>query len=192
MKIVFLGPPASGKGVQSKLLSEYFNLKSVSTGDIIRNLIASGTDKGVEYKKKISAGDLIPDPDLIQIVQEYLSINKINDNFIADGFPRTSNQAKLLFDIRVFDESTVLIVLNVHEDILYKRLGIRSLEENRDDDNLISFKNRLSIFITHLESLKLHFKNVIEVDGNNSIDQVHNLILKKLRSAFHNLEINVK
>ena len=130
--------------------------------------------------------------DLIQIVQQYLNENEINDNFIADGFPRTSNQAKLLFDTKVFDERAVLIVLNVDEDILYKRMGIRSQEENRDDDNLVSFKNRLSIFITHLESLKLHFKNVIEVDGNHSIDQVHNLILKKLRSTFHNLEINVK
>ncbi len=96
MRIVLLGPPASGKGTQAKLLCERYGVPQVSTGDMLRAARAAGTELGREAEKYMSAGKLVPDEVVIGLVDERLDQDDAKKGFILDGFPRTVPQAEAL------------------------------------------------------------------------------------------------
>jgi len=99
-RIVFLGPPASGKGTEAKLLSEKFAIPHISTGEIIRKAMAADTKLGRLAKQFIDKGELVPDDAVLDLVDQWMSANGIQDGFIFDGFPRTLRQGELL-DVRL-------------------------------------------------------------------------------------------
>src|SRR5262245_36173714 len=99
-RIVFLGPPASGKGTEAKYLSERFGIPHVSTGEIIRKAMAADTKLGRLAKQFIDRGELVPDEAVLDLVDQWLSTNGTQGGFIFDGFPRTLRQGEL-FDARL-------------------------------------------------------------------------------------------
>ena len=96
MDIILIGPPGSGKGTQAKMIVDKYNVKHVSTGDILRENVRNGTPLGVEAKKFMDAGKLVPDALLIDIIKDRLAKDDVKGGWMLDGFPRTMPQAEAL------------------------------------------------------------------------------------------------
>lgn len=118
MRLVILGPPGSGKGTHSKILSKKLGLKHISTGDVIREEIKKQTDFGKKCREFVKKGKLVPDEIIISILKSTLP----DDDFILDGFPRTLNQAKMLDTITNIDK---VIFMEVSDDEIVSRLSSR-------------------------------------------------------------------
>ncbi|MFP4365817.1 MAG: adenylate kinase [Bacteroidales bacterium] len=148
LNIVIFGPPGAGKGTQSKLIIEKYKLLHLSTGDILRGEIAEKTPLGLEAKKLIDKGELVPDDIVIEMVKNKIDKNLDQKGFIFDGFPRTCEQAKALDKIlKERDTSiSVMISLEVEEEELIERLLKRAEEEGRQDDCLDIIKNRIKVY----------------------------------------------
>lgn len=124
MRIVLLGAPGSGKGTQAKKLMSERNISHISTGDMLRLAVNSGTKLGMQAKNIMEAGQLVPDDIMAGIIRERLSEDDIKNDFVLDGFPRTENQAldleKLLIEIK--QPLDFAILMDVDSDVLLKRL----------------------------------------------------------------------
>ena len=124
MRIVLLGAPGSGKGTQAKKLMSERNISHISTGDMLRLAVSSGTKLGMQAKNIMEAGQLVPDDIMAGIIRERLSEDDIKNDFVLDGFPRTENQAldleKLLIEIK--QPLDFAILMDVDSDVLLKRL----------------------------------------------------------------------
>lgn len=182
MRIVLLGAPGSGKGTQAKKLMAEKNIPQVSTGDMLREAVASGTRFGQKAKSIMEAGDLVPDDVVLGIISERLSQPDAADGFILDGFPRTTQQALDLEELldQIGTPLDTAVLLDVDFDILMKRLTGRrtcsltgkllnvyfsSQEEldactnaggeliQREDDNEETIANRLDVYRKNTEPL---------------------------------------
>ncbi len=118
MRLIFLGPPGSGKGTHSKILSKKLGIRHISTGDLIREEEENETELGKQFKKYTEKGKLVPDELVIALLKKHLP----KENFILDGFPRTLEQAKALESITRIDK---VIVLEVDEKEIIARLTSR-------------------------------------------------------------------
>ena len=96
MRLVLVGAPGAGKGTQAKYIGQHFNIPAISTGDIFRANLAAKTELGLEAKRYMDAGDLVPDEVTIGIVRDRLAQDDVDDGFLLDGFPRTVPQAEAL------------------------------------------------------------------------------------------------
>jgi len=182
MRIVLLGAPGSGKGTQAKKLMVDRNIPQVSTGDMLRAAVASGTRFGQKAKSIMESGDLVPDDVVLGIISERLAEPDAADGFILDGFPRTRQQALDLAELldQMGTPLDAAILMDVDFDILMKRLTGRrtcsltgkllnvyfsSQEEldactaaggeliQREDDNEETIRNRLSGYQEQTEPL---------------------------------------
>lgn len=149
LNIVIFGAPGSGKGTQSELIAEKYQLVHLSTGDMLREEISNGTEVGKIADALISKGNLAPDDLIIQMIEHKINIHKENCNgFIFDGFPRTVAQAKALDQLlaKHGKKLTLMIDLHVDERLLIDRLLKRGLTSGRADDNLDVIKKRLEVY----------------------------------------------
>ena len=149
LNIVIFGAPGSGKGTQSELIAEKYQLVHLSTGDMLREEIAHGTEVGKIADALISKGNLAPDDLIIQMIEQKINTYKKNCNgFIFDGFPRTVAQAKALDELlaKHGKKLTLMIDLHVDEHLLIDRLLKRGLTSGRADDNLEVIKKRLEVY----------------------------------------------
>jgi adenylate kinase len=182
MRIVLLGAPGSGKGTQAKKLMAEKNIPQVSTGDMLREAVASGTRFGQKAKSVIESGNLVPDDVVLGIISERLAQPDAADGFILDGFPRTTQQAMDLSELldQLGTPLDTAVLLDVDFDILMKRLTGRrtcsltgrllniyfspqeDLDEcidaggeliQREDDNEETIANRLEVYQTNTEPL---------------------------------------
>ena len=127
MKILLLGPPGGGKGTQAKFLIEKYSIPQVSTGDMLREHLKTNSHLGIEAKKFMDAGDLVPDEVIINMMRERLNENDCNNGYILDGFPRTLSQAEglnLLLN-NLNQNLDHVIVINVDDQIIIERMGGR-------------------------------------------------------------------
>src|ERR1700743_818745 len=136
LNIVLFGPPGAGKGTQSQNLIEKYGLIHLSTGDLLRGEIAQGTELGVEAKKLMDEGVLVPDAVVIGMISNKLDANKDAKGFIFDGFPRTVAQATALDELLTTKNAPIsgMIALEVSDDELEKRLLLRGKDSGRPDD----------------------------------------------------------
>lgn len=182
MRIVLLGAPGSGKGTQAKKLMAEKNIPQVSTGDMLREAVASGTRFGLKAKSIMEAGDLVPDDVVLGIISERLGQPDAADGFILDGFPRTTQQALDLGELldQLGTPLDTAVLMDVDFDILMKRLTGRrtcsltgkllnvyfstqeELDEctnaggeliQREDDNEETIGNRLDVYRKNTEPL---------------------------------------
>lgn len=127
MRIVLVGPPGAGKGTQAQFISSHLAIANISTGDLFRANVSQGTPLGVEAKKYMDTGDLVPDEVTIKMVRERLAEEDARDGFLLDGFPRTVPQAEVLGDM--LDELgrglDVVLELVVDDDEVVRRLAGR-------------------------------------------------------------------
>jgi len=136
LNLVLFGPPGAGKGTQSQKLIEKFQLIHLSTGDLLRGEITNGTKLGLEAKKLMDEGQLVPDEVVIGMISNKLKENPDVKGFIFDGFPRTVAQAEALDTLLETHNEHIsgMISLEVDNDELEKRLLLRGKESGRADD----------------------------------------------------------
>jgi adenylate kinase len=128
MRIILLGPPGAGKGTQAKSISNKFSIPHVSTGDIFRKNISEKTPLGIEAKKHIDKGHLVPDKLTIDIIKDRLSNEDCSNGFLLDGYPRTVNQAEALETLLEEEGNridTALLIKVPREFILTRMTGRR-------------------------------------------------------------------
>lgn len=127
MNLILLGPPGAGKGTQAKLLEQKFGLRQLSSGDMLRAAVSSGTPVGVKAKSYMDQGALVPDDLVVDVVFEYLAGFDEPKGFILDGFPRTADQAEALDAWLDSRNSRIdrVIVIQVRDDRLVDRIAGR-------------------------------------------------------------------
>jgi adenylate kinase len=127
VRLTLVGPPGAGKGTQAQFLASNFAVPKISTGDIFRRNVSEGTPLGLEARKFMDAGDLVPDEVTIGMVKLRLAEDDARDGFLLDGFPRTVRQAIELDDVlrRIGTKLDVVLELEVNEDEVVRRLSGR-------------------------------------------------------------------
>jgi len=132
MHLLLMGPPGAGKGTQAARLVEKFLVPHISTGDIFRLAVREGTPLGLQAKKYIEAGQLVPDMVVIGVVRERLALSDCQKGFILDGFPRTEQQAKALDEMLAENQKSIDRVINiaVPEEELVRRIAGRRVCRN--------------------------------------------------------------
>lgn len=176
--LVIFGPPGSGKGTQSDKIIEKYQLKHLSTGDLLRAEKRSGSELGKDIQRIIDNGELVPDAMVQQMVKAFVEKNKDANGFIFDGFPRTVQQAQWL-DQMLPDFNTsvsLMLSLDVEEDELKKRLLSRGAVSGRaDDQNVSIIENRIQVYhhqtIPVMDFYKKQMKYA-KVEGVGDIDDI--------------------
>ena len=147
--IILCGAPGCGKGTQSEFIVEKYGLTHLSTGDLMRHEVASGSELGQLIESYTSQGQLVPDDVTIQLLEKHIeSLPADTKGLIFDGFPRTLNQAVQLERLmkKRGDKTAILIDINVPEDEIISRLIERGKTSGRSDDNLDTIKKRLVVY----------------------------------------------
>lgn len=148
MFILLLGAPGSGKGTQGRILADRLGLPKITTGDILRAAVKAGTPLGREAQRHMDRGRLVPDQVILGLIQEELAKPEARAGAVLDGFPRTAAQAALVD--RVLAERgqrlTHVLLLDVPEDELVRRLLARAGAEGRSDDTPEAIKTRLQVY----------------------------------------------
>jgi adenylate kinase len=177
MRIVFLGPPGSGKGTQAKLLAERLKVPAISTGDMLRAAVREGTPLGLQAKAVMEAGELVSDDLMIGLIRERISQPDARPGFLLDGFPRTVEQAVALDSLLKGNEKRLSTVVNlsVPEAVLIDRLAGRSGQENRSDDRRETVLERLRVYRQKTEPLIEFYRRrglLTEVDGVGKVSEI--------------------
>ena len=208
MNIIFLGAPGAGKGTQAEVVSQKLSLPTVSTGNIIREALAAGTEMGKKAKDFIESGKLVPDDVVIGIIKERLAKDDCANGFILDGFPRTIPQAEAIDEMGV--EIDKVVEINVPDQkiadrmsgrrvclscgssyhLVYKNPKQEGICDNcgsklikRKDDHEDTVNSRLKVYHEQTEPLKQYYaaqNKLSVVDGQGEVSVITELILKAL------------
>ncbi len=179
MRMVLLGPPGAGKGTQAEKLAEKFGIPQISTGDLFRSNISKGTPLGVEAKKYLDAGDLVPAELTNALVDDRLDADDTAAGFILDGFPRSVEQAVALRDMLAKRNLKLDAVLEfrVSESELLTRLKSRG----RADDTEEVILNRMKVYRDETAPLLDYYRDeLVSVDAVGSLDEVFARALQAL------------
>lgn len=184
--LVIFGAPGSGKGTQSEKLIEEYGLFHVSTGDVLRDHIARGTELGRVADSYISQGQLIPDDLMINILADVLDSNpEAKKGVIFDGFPRTIPQAKALKKMLADRKSEVhaVVGLEVEDKELVDRLIKRGEQSGRSDDNMETITRRLEVYHNQTSPLRDYYMSEGKyhaIPGSGSIDEIFSTIKESI------------
>ena len=202
MRLVLLGAPGAGKGTQAVLLKERHNLAHISTGDIFRQNLKDNTPLGLEAKKFMDAGQLVPDEIVMKMVGGKLAEFKPDEGFMLDGFPRTVAQAEFLETQTKLDS---VIMFKVSDEAIVKRLtsravckecgNVTNIHEHdrcpacggelyrRDDDNEETIRERLRVYHEQTEALVDFYRArglLIEIDASGMPEEVFSRVVETL------------
>ncbi len=177
LNIILCGAPGSGKGTQSDFIVNKYHLNHLSTGDVLRAEIKSGSQLGQEIDALISKGNLVPDDKMYGVIDHYIShLPADSEGMIFDGYPRTVAQADSLTQLlETHQMEAIMIELVVDEQSLINRLLERGKVSGRADDNLETIQKRLAIYHTQTKPVAeyyLHKGNYFAVNGNLSMEDV--------------------
>lgn len=184
--VVIFGAPGCGKGTQSEKLITEYGLHHISTGEVLRDHIARGTELGKIADSYISQGQLIPDDLMINILDDILEHDpKAKDGVIFDGFPRTIPQAQALNDMleRRGTKVHAVVGLEVKDEELVDRILKRGKETGRADDNLETVRKRLEVYHNRTCPLRDFYINegmYHGINGSGSVDKIFNSIKERL------------
>ena len=187
--LILFGPPGSGKGTQSEKLVEKYGLVHISTGDLLREEIANKTPLGIEAKKLMDRGRLVPDEVVIGMVDSFFDHHKDAVGFLFDGFPRTVAQAVALDDLlaRKGTGITLVLALEVKEEELVKRLLNRGKTSGRSDDtNEEVIRKRFGVYQNETSPVAEYYKkaNKFEaVKGEGSVDEIANALSASIENT---------
>ena len=209
MKILLLGPPGGGKGTQSKFLMTQFDIPQISTGDMLRAHVDKKTSLGIKAKEFMDKGELVTDSLILNMMEIRFQENDCKNGFILDGFPRTIKQAKGLDDLfkKTNQKLDYVIVINVEDNEIVSRMSGRRVHPKsgrvyhikfnppaiegkdditneqliiRDDEKEETVRNRLLIYHKQTKPLIDYYKkNIINIDGSESINSVKKISLRK-------------
>jgi len=183
--LVLFGPPGSGKGTQSANIIEKYQLIHISTGDILRAEVNNETPLGVEAKKFMDQGMLVPDEVVIGMISSKLDENTEARGFIFDGFPRTVAQADALDNLLEFKNNPISVVLSlqVSEDELKSRLITRGASSGRSDDNEEVIVKRIKEYHAKTSPVADYYKSkdkLVEVAGEGTVDHIFDALCNEI------------
>jgi adenylate kinase len=183
--LVLFGPPGSGKGTQSALIIEKYGLIHISTGDILRNEVATQTPLGVEAKKFMDAGALVPDEVVIGMIDSKLDENNEATGYIFDGFPRTVAQAEALHKLLEFKKTPINLVLSlvVPEAELISRIVSRGKDSGREDDNEETARKRYQEYLNKTQPVANFYdlqEKLLEIEGVGSVEEIFHKICNEI------------
>ena len=190
MKIVFFGPPGSGKGTQAKLLAEELNLLHLSTGDILREKLSDGDELSIKLKQIMSTGNLVSDEILNQIIANKLMSEECGNGFILDGYPRTISQSDFLVSFFKSNSLILDVIINFKIDfkLVEERIMLRSKEEQRSDDNLDVIKTRLDKYIEETYPVSQFFlenfsQNFFTIDASQEVYKIQKELINIIKKG---------
>ena len=193
MNIIMFGPPGAGKGTQASRIEEKYHLRQLSTGDMLRAEVSSGSDLGQKLKSIMDAGDLVSDDVIIELIATCISRPECEDGFILDGFPRTVAQAEALTSMLKEMKRDIdhVIVLEVDDKILIERILKRAEDsgEARSDDNAEIVENRMHVYNEQTAPVLPYYEKeglLRHIDGMASIEEVEAQITGILESNNQN------
>ena len=200
MKLILLGAPGAGKGTQAEAICKYFSIPAISTGNIIRKALKSGTEMGKKAKLFIDKGDLVPDDMVVKIIEERLENEDCKNGYILDGFPRTIPQAEALdrmgididkvVDFEVSDEDIISRMsgrrvcesCGASYHIIHKKPLVDGICDNcsgtlvqRKDDHPDTVNARLRVYHDQTEPLKNYYNKqgkLIVIEGKGKIEDI--------------------
>lgn len=205
MKLILLGAPGAGKGTQAEVISDHLQIPTISTGNIIREALKSGTEMGLKAKEFIEAGKLVPDEVVIGIIQDRLAADDCQNGFILDGFPRTIPQAEALDRMGIIIDR--VIDIEVADDVIAQRVSGRRVCQGcgtsyhidykpstvegvcdrcgdtlvqRKDDHPDTVKERLQVYHDQTEPLKSYYAaqdKLFIVEGQEEVADTTRLTL---------------
>ena len=179
MRVVLLGPPGAGKGTQAEKLAEKLGIPHISTGDLFRQNIGEGTALGVEAKRYLDAGDLVPSDLTNRLVDDRLGHADAADGFVLDGYPRSVEQAKALHDMleRRAQQLDAVVEFRVSQDELLQRLKGRGRADDTDEVIL----NRMKVYRDETAPLLEYYRDQLKtVDAVGTVDEAFARALQAL------------
>jgi adenylate kinase len=189
--LVLFGPPGAGKGTQSEMIIEKFNLTHISTGDLFRKHLGEGTELGKLAQKYMDEGNLVPDEVVIKMVELKIKSENNSNGFIFDGFPRTVTQAKAL-DVLLEKEGTEIsgmILLDVDKFELINRIMLRGKSSGRSDDQDINkVNNRIKVYKKETLPVASYYKEQGKLNtivGVGSVDNIFSDISEVIERLPH-------
>ena len=215
MRIMLLGPPGGGKGTQAKYIENNWTIPQISTGDMLRENVKNKTSLGLEAKSYMENGNLVPDSLILNMMQNRLTEDDCEKGYILDGFPRTIPQAEGLSVLlsNINQELDLVILLNLNDDIIVKRMGGRRVHpdsgrvyhieynppkvDNKDDEtgeDLIirpddqeqTVRNRLKVYQDQTSPLIEYYSklNILQkLEANGSIEEINNKIKQTINNV---------
>ena len=190
MKIVFFGPPGSGKGTQAKLLSKELKILHLSTGDILRDKLNEGDSLSIKLKEIMSSGNLVSDEILNQIIANKLMSEECRNGYILDGYPRTISQSEFLLSFVKSNNLNLDMIFNFRIDfkLVEERIILRSKQEQRADDNMDVIKTRLDKYIEETYPVSQFFcqnfsQNFFTIDASQEVSKIQKELINIIKKA---------
>ena len=190
MKIIFFGPPGSGKGTQAKLLANELNILHLSTGDILREKLSDGDSLSIKLRKVMSSGNLVSDEILNQIIANKLMSEECGNGFILDGYPRTISQSDFLVSFFKSNSLILDVIFNFKIDfkLVEERIMLRSKQEQRSDDNINVIKTRLDNFIEETYPVSKFFsenysQNFFTIDASQEVSKIQKELMNIIKKG---------
>ena len=206
MRIILLGPPGAGKGTQAQFIKDALGIPQISTGDMLRAAVGSGTDLGARVKAVMDSGALVSDKIIIDLVKERIQADDCAKGFLFDGFPRTIPQAQSMDNAGIPIDAVVEI--QVADEELIKRITGRRVHpgsgrvyhvaynpprqdgvddvtgetlQQREDDTEVTVRDRLSVYYEQTQPLVDFYRGksvikYIEIDGSGAVEDIQSAI----------------
>ena len=190
MKIVFFGPPGSGKGTQAKLLSNKLNILHLSTGDILRDKLSDDDSLSIKLRGIMSSGNLVSDEILNEIIANKLISEECSNGYILDGYPRTISQSEFFLSFAKSNNLNLDLIFNFKIDfkLVEDRIILRSKEERRSDDNIDVIKTRLDKYIEETYPVSQFFsknfsQNFFTIDASQEVSKIQKELINIIKKG---------
>ena len=178
LNLVLFGPPGAGKGTQAEFLIKAYGLEHLSTGDLLRSELAAGTILGLEAKRYMEKGELVPDSVVIGMIKNKLTSSNGSNGIIFDGFPRTVDQAKALDELLNENGTPIKGMLSLEvekEELIHRLLGRGLISGRLDDQDQSVIENRINVYNEKTLPLIEYYKpqgKHFGINGMGSIEEI--------------------
>jgi adenylate kinase len=186
VRVLLIGPPASGKGTQGRRIAAHFSVTYLSSGELLRAQVAAGTELGQRVADDLAAGDLVPDDLMLEVLRAPLDDALTSGGYVLDGFPRNVAQARELtaFAAKLGGAPQVAIWFDVEDAELLRRTRSRALNEGRVDDVDAVARHRIDVYVAATAPLIDHYRAqglLVHVDAAQPVDEVTAVVLDALQ-----------